>query len=241
MSSDERTLHLQGVYNNLYNTVTRPDYKFVVTRYFIDEWLPLLGPSIAWLVVGLRQRCFHNQRQDWCVVNKAVLAQETALSERTIERSLQKPLSHWFVLEVVHRYRYRSELGKTVRDKNRYQLLLDEPLSPRHQLGLSQLLKEMAPDGTDNLEMALQAVQAVLTLPHLTDKISNSGPMPKQIERRTILELVEQAFNLNLASHARDHRMMRLDQYCAQLYNQIVQPNKIYVGWQYFRQQWTHF
>ena len=240
MSSDERTLQLQGVYNNLYNTTTRPDYKFVVSRYFIDEWLPLLGPSVAWLVVGLRQRCFHNQRQDWCVVNKATLAQETAMSERTIERSLQKPLSRWFVLEVVHRYRYRSELGKTVRDKNRYQLLLDEPLSPRHQLGLSHILAEMASHGSeDNLEAALQAVQTILALPHLTDKISYQGPMPKQLERQTILELVEQAFTLNLPSQARDERVMQLDQFCAQLYNQIVQPNKIYVGWQYFRRQWT--
>lgn len=242
MSNDDRTLHLQGIYNNLYNTVTRPDYKFVVTRYFIDEWLPLLGPSLAWLIVGLRQRCFHNQRRDWCVVSKATLAEETTLSERTIERNLTKPLSRWFVLEVVHRYQYRHELGKTVRDKNHYQLLLDEPLSPRHQLGLVQLLRDAArvPPGQQiSLETALATVQGLLSHPDLLETIAYPGPLPQTLTPRPILDLVASSLDLDLSTHSDDERLILLDQACAQLYNLIVQPNKIYVGWQYFRKQWA--
>jgi hypothetical protein len=245
-ADNDKTLTLYGVYNTLYNAATRPDFKFAVTRYFIDEWLPLLGPSLAWLVVGLRQQCYWNQRRNWCIVDKASLARDTALNERTIERCLKKPFSDWFVAEVVHRYRYRSQIGKKVRDKNRYQLLLDEPLSPRHQLGLAGLLRQVVSTevaktsaGDDPVAAALAAVQNLLTLPDLTGKISYSGELPETLQRRTVLELVEATLDFRLADHAGNPRLAELDQGCARLYNQIVQPNKIYVGWQYFRLEWV--
>jgi hypothetical protein len=247
MPENDKTLTLYGVYNTLYSATTRPDFKFAVTRYFIDEWVPLLGPSLAWLVVGLRQHCYWNQRRNWCIIDKAGLARDTALNERTIERCLKKPFSNWFIMEIARRYRYRVQIGKKVRDKNRYQLLLDEPLSPRHQLGLLALLakaiyiSKTAEDSktSDILDKALAAVQRLLETPDLTDKISYTGKLPNQLQRRTILELVEEAFKFKLSDYATDPRVVKLDQYCTQLYNQIVQPNKIYVGWQYFRLEWV--
>jgi hypothetical protein len=255
MPGNDKMLTLHGVYNTLYSAITRPDFKFAVTRYFIDEWAPLLGPSLAWLIVGLRQQCYWNQRRDWCIIDKASLSRDTALNERTIERCLKKPFSRWFVIEVKHRYRYRTQIGKKVRDKNRYQLLLDDPLSPRHQLGLANLLKQMvaqpaAPGATssenaprlesqpDRLEAGLAVLQALLELPHLTDKISYSGKLPRTVQRRTILELVEEALDFKLSHYAGDPRLVELDRRATQLYNQIVQPNKVYIGWQYFRLEW---
>jgi hypothetical protein len=240
MASQE-TLLIKGTYNTLYNAITQPDRKFVVTHYFLDEWLPILGPSLGWLVVALRQRCYWNQRSDWCIVNKATLAQETAMQERTIERSFKKDYSDWFILNITHRYRYRTDLGKKVRDKNRYHLLLDEPLAPRHQVGLALLLAEMLAEAADPLDAALTGLQTLLTDPHLTDKISYSGPIDHDLPRQTILELVAQALNIELSDFAGDQRVLLLDQRCSALYNKIVQPNRIYVGWQYFRLNWlTH-
>jgi hypothetical protein len=206
---------------------------------FIDEWVPLLGPSLAWLVVGLRQQCFWNQRRNWCIVDKATLADETGMDKRTIERLLKKPISHWFVLDVTQRYRYRHQLAKKVRDKNRYQLLLDEPLSPRHQYGLSRLLASMVDSPSDPLAAALTATKTLVNTPHLNDKISPVDSPPPDLPRQTILDLVSQTFALELTAHAQDERLASLDRYCAQLHNQIVQPNKIYVGWQYYRLHWV--
>jgi hypothetical protein len=239
MLDNDNSLNLQGVYNSLYNATTRPDFKFAVTRYFIDEWVPLLGPSLAWLVVGLRQQCFWNQRRNWCIVDKATLAGETGMDKRTIERILKKPVSRWFVLDVTQRYRYRHQIGKKVRDKNRYQLLLDEPLSPRHQYGLSRLLDSMVDAQAEPLSAALAAAQTLTTTPHLNDKISCTDPLPPDLTRQTILDLVAQTFALDLTAHAHDERLATLDHYCAKLHNQIVQPNKIYVGWQYYRFNWV--
>lgn len=239
MLGDDKLLKIQGVYNTLYNARTRPDFKFVLTRYFIDEWVPVLGPSLAWLVVGLRQQCFWNRRHDWCIVDKETLSNETGLDGRTIERCLKKPLSHWFVIEVAHRYRYRHQIGKKVRDKNRYQLLLDEPLSPRHQIGLRTLLQEVAISKDDHMETALVAVQRVIETPHLLDKISYTGVIPKDLQRQTVLDLTSGVFDLSLEEYATDERVIKLEQQCTNLYNLIVQPNKIYVGWQYFRLKWV--
>ncbi len=239
MPGEDKLLQLQGVYNTLYNATTRPDFRFVVSRYFIDEWVPLLGPSLAWLIVGLRQQCFWNQRRNWCIVDKTTLAHETALDERTIERSLKKPFSDWFVLEVSHRYQYRSQIGKKVRDKNRYQLLLDEPLSPRHQIGLETLIRQIAPAHTEPLTAALAVVEALASMPHLTDKITYTGPLDPERCRRSVLEIVADTLALNLTELAQDERATNLNQRCAELYNLIVQPNKIYVGWQYFRLEWV--
>lgn len=239
MPGEDKLLHLQGVYNTLYSATTRPDFRFVVSRYFIDEWVPLLGPSLAWLIVGLRQQCFWNRRRDWCIVDKATLSRETALDERTIERCLKKPFSDWFVIEVSHRYQYRTQIGKKVRDKNRYQLLLDEPLSPRHQTGLAALVRELAPVSAEPLDAALAVVEALLTLPHLTDKITNTDPILANLRRRSVLEIITDTVDLDLVNSARDERVLKLNQRCADLYNLIVQPNKIYVGWQYFRLEWV--
>ncbi|HXW00050.1 MAG TPA: DnaA N-terminal domain-containing protein, partial [Anaerolineae bacterium] len=239
MPGQDKLLHLQGVYNTLYNATTRPDFRFVVSRYFIDEWVPLLGPSLAWLIVGLRQQCFWNRRRDWCILDKATLARETALDERTIERCFKKPFSNWFLVDISHRYQYRTQLGKKVRDKNRYQLLLDEPLSPRHQIGLAALLRQLTPAQTEPLAAALAALDALLVLPHLTDKIAYTGPVTHPIQRRTVMEVVADTLGINLADSAGDERIILLDQRCSELYNLIVQPNKIYVGWQYFRLEWV--
>ena len=234
---DQGTFELKGVYHTLYNAITRPDFKFSVTRYFIDEWLPVLGVSSAWLIVGLRQHCYWNRRQSWCIVDKATLAKDTSLDERTIERSLNKGFAPWFVT-VAHRYRYRTDLGKRVRDKNRYELLLDDPLSPRHQLGLEGQLRGLIGSEADTLDDALAAVRKLLNTPHLTDKISYTNPVPKNLPHRTLLQLVEDIWHLNLAAYENE-RTVQLNQACDQLYNRIVQPNKIYVGWQYFRQKWV--
>jgi len=238
MTSQDELL-IRGTYNTLYNAITHPDRKFVVTHYFLDEWVPVLGPSLAWLVVALRQRCFWNKRSDWCIIDKAALARDAAMKERTIERSLKKPFSRWFILDITHRYRYRTDLGKKVRDKNRYHLLLDEPLSPRHQLGLAHLLSQILPATDDPIEAALSILPTLLDMPHLTDKISYQGKIDKKLPRRTILELVAEAIGIELIEYADDERLALLDHYCSQLHNHIVQPNKVYVGWQYFRLNWV--
>ena len=238
-------LFIQGTYNTLYNAITRPDRKFVVTHYFLDEWVPILGPSLAWLVVGLRQRCFWNNRHDWCIVDKGTLARETAMQERTIERSLRKPFSDWFVLDITHRYRYRTDLGKKVRDKNRYHLLLDEPLSPRHQIGLTTLLQtHLSSEGinqrnqTTPIDAAAHALQNVLAIPHLHDKISYQDKIDKHLQRRSILDILAELLDLNWATYAEDENLTQLSYLAAQLHNKIVRQNKIYVGWQYYRLNW---
>jgi hypothetical protein len=50
---------------------------------------------------------------------------------------------------------------------------------------------------------------------------------------------VADTLELNLAASAADKRVAKLDRHCAELHNLIIQPNKNYVGWQYFRLEWV--
>jgi len=239
---DNATLQLQGIYNTLCHAITRPDRKFAITRYFLDEWVPLLGPSLAWLIVALRQRCFWNDRRDWCVVDQATLSRETALKARSIERNLQKPYADWFVLDITRRYRYHHNIGKKVRDRNRYHLLLTEPLSPRHQTALETLLRQRLAEETpadSPLEMALRLIRSLLDDPHLTARLNDAVSPPKPPQPRTIWQLLENVLDVSFAGRADRAHLARLDEACAQLHNHIVQPNKVYIGWQYFRLKWV--
>ena len=38
----------------IYNACVQPDHMFVLTQYFLNYWLPRLGPSSAWLLINLR-------------------------------------------------------------------------------------------------------------------------------------------------------------------------------------------
>ncbi len=45
-------------HDSAYAAITQPQKVIVVPRYFITHWLPLLGPSPAWLVLAFRQSAF---------------------------------------------------------------------------------------------------------------------------------------------------------------------------------------
>src|SRR5690606_28703766 len=47
----------------LYRRIVRTDKILVATQYFRTRWVPLLGPTRAWLILHLRARCYLNARQ----------------------------------------------------------------------------------------------------------------------------------------------------------------------------------
>jgi len=47
----DETLALQEAYANIYNEIVKAGRIFVVTHYFRRKWLPLLGSSLAWVII----------------------------------------------------------------------------------------------------------------------------------------------------------------------------------------------
>jgi hypothetical protein len=103
-----------------------------VTHFFIDYWLPLLGPALGWLVVALQQACWqHGQRQPAGHISQARLGYLSGLSRERVNRYLNDPGSWlaWFVAGVAHQ-------GRSGRATNCYSVPADDPLTPAMAAGL---------------------------------------------------------------------------------------------------------
>lgn len=135
----EELYELRGAYLDAYDAIVKPHQIFPVKLYTLRRWTPILGASGFWLLVALQQACFKNPHsQDWCIISKPRLAEESALSEPTVHRYLrdddyeQFQLTRWVRVptpEVVNtRRRWSASAGRMVQAPNRYQVLLDPPL-----------------------------------------------------------------------------------------------------------------
>jgi len=145
-SNDDHSIEVQAIYANLYNEIVKPDQVFVQTQYFRTQWVPRLNPSLAWLIVALRQHCYWNKKtgeqRDWCIIDQDELGAEIGVSGRSVRRLLKMEYADQFVVEVKKRYRYDQAAGKRVRTKTRYRVRMDDPLTPEDQARLKERLAE---------------------------------------------------------------------------------------------------
>src|SRR5690606_4869385 len=89
-------LTLTPEYSTPYNAIIRDDVVMGVSRYFIERWLPVLGPSAAALVNTLRQLDYRCQ-DDTIEISGAALAREAAMSRRHLYTCLDHPWIGAFV------------------------------------------------------------------------------------------------------------------------------------------------
>jgi AraC-like DNA-binding protein len=139
-------LALQEAYANVYNEIVKPDRVFVATQYFRKKWVPLLGASLAWVIISLRQHCYWNketgEKRDWCLISQEELASETGISVATLKRLFKHEYADKFILKVTHRYRYDRKMRKQVRKKSMYRIRMDDPLTPEDEVRLKELVTQ---------------------------------------------------------------------------------------------------
>jgi len=128
----ELQLALSRACDALYNRIIRPDKVHIATQYFRMQWLPLLGPARAWLVMDLRARCYFNQQdlelRDTCTVaGLAELAAGLGVSVSTVKTCISKPPGPTFVSKLATR---RPGRGRVEMD---FQVEMIEPLTPADQ------------------------------------------------------------------------------------------------------------
>lgn len=143
---DQDTIAIQEAYANLYNEIVKPDRVFVATQYFRKKWLPRLGPTLAWVIIALRQHCYWSketgEKRDWCLISQEELAAEAGISVATLKRLLKQEHADKFIVEISHRYRYDPHKRKQVRKKSRYRLRMDDPLTPEDEALLREKLTQ---------------------------------------------------------------------------------------------------
>ena len=217
---------------------TNPERVFRVTHFFIDHWLPLLGPSLAWLVVAMQQACWRNgTRHPSGQVSQRQLGQFCGLKRETVNRHLNNPqnLVNWFLSTVdpVH----DSKGGRT---SNRYHVYLNDPLPPRIILGLRALLDSQELPQSDNVPTpkTLEFLVNHLTSLEQTALLQLFEDQPStqviDAEPTTVRALFYQYLHLDPQATNR-----RVNTLATNLSRRILQPDHVYIGTQYFREQWV--
>lgn len=119
---------------------------FVGTQYFRRKWVPLLGASLAWVIMALRQHCYWSretgEKRDWCLISQDELAAEAGISVATLKRLLKHEHAPRFIIDITHRYRYDPQKRKQVRRKSMYRIRMDDPLTPEDEIKLKEKVAE---------------------------------------------------------------------------------------------------
>jgi hypothetical protein len=247
----QNNLALWARYGDLYNEIVRPDRKYTISHYLRTQWAPLLGPARLWFVVALRQRCFWNDKQDWCIVDRQTLAQESGLSLRTVKRmiaegqadsteqSSPEPRSINYVSRFftrTRRRRYSQRAGRTVTAPNRYQVLSDDPLTPADQDRLALYLRRTVTGSSP--ATTLNVLQDLCTCPDaaLRDRLRAPGQdAPALPSADFVLDVVKACCPLPPQKEALYAEIARA---ASRLHNRLTRPEHVYMGNQYFRLTW---
>ena len=217
-------LEVESGYHSAYNAVVQPERVFTVSRYFLRHWLPLLDPALAWLIVALRQRCYWNSQQSWCVVSQEQLGQDLGVDRRTVIRQMKKPYFGWFVQDK-RRYRYDQKLGRKVQDRKQYTVFQDDPLTPAHLTGLAAVLKEA---GLARLEE--MPGEALIEKLEEAAKGAPALEMPEGVDRS-----VGAVVGYTLGAVVKGD----VCGLCDRLQRRITCSGSPYLGTQYFRLKWV--
>ena len=146
-------LALASEYSTPYAALVRDEVVMGVPRYFLERWLPVLGPAPAALVNTLRQLDYRCQG-DAITISGAALAREAGMSRRHLYTCLEHPWIGAFV-RAISGQKARDAEGKIWQQANRYAVRMDDPLAPGDAARLLALLPTLA----DNpLQAAARAI-----------------------------------------------------------------------------------
>jgi hypothetical protein len=186
--SAESGVHLAAQAERARDAIVK-SYRIVkVPDYFLDEWLPLLGPSRWLTVLAFRQLAFLHKCKDKTGEKPArttyrELARWSGQSRPQMHKLLKDPqLLTWFVQAD------QGELGVHPRSRSErrvYLVRIDVPLTPHDQARLERYLSERLPE-TD--EGWLQVLHGGLEAKSL--ELPEEMELPKR--PRTIQSLVRQ-------------------------------------------------
>lgn len=141
---DAQHIEVVADYHERKNALIKPHHAILVTDYFRKQWVPLLGPSIGWLILALRRRAYRNYKtgetRDGFKTTYEDLAHEIGMSYPTIQRAMQKKCTECekehdiiehFVPERKPIIKEVARLGgQRVRVGTFFRVYMDDPLTP---------------------------------------------------------------------------------------------------------------
>ncbi len=131
----KRKMILQRAYGTERANVIHPERGMIVTHYYLDNWVKLIGHSGSAVVLAARRLCYWNpesgEKRNTLDIEMSVLADKADLSLRTIKNVLKHPLIKKYFL----RYKVRRVMTPNgVRTAGiALQVRMDDPLTPEDQ------------------------------------------------------------------------------------------------------------
>ncbi len=136
------------------------------TRYFWRNWRPLLGNSLAVLIIEARQRCYHNRKsgesRNWFYSSMGELAGAVGFGIKKTINLLKQPHASKFIT-YKQTYRYDPAKGKRIKGKCFFQVSLTDPLTPDDEAKPlrqnihSDVSKREQPTGQNNRKVSHQS------------------------------------------------------------------------------------
>ncbi len=218
-----------------------------ISRYFVNYWLPILGPTFSSIVLAFKQlRYLHRSNShEPMEVSAQEILQWLRVDYSTFYRNMNKPhpLLPWFIEQtpsVGPKFK-KSEDGKLRRKLRKYIVYAGVPLSPPHQIAVEILLSGLGA-GAD-VDKTIDALEAATKLPQseldemldmtFSEYLVN-GDASHPVKAQTVLDIVRKI----LGNGHKDLPIERLAELSEKLENQIVRPDRaILLSW-YFVRDW---
>ncbi len=234
------SLHLEAARHSLRDLFVKPEREIAIPGYF-RRWIPYLGPTLAWTVVGFRQLFYlsagcHPRDGSEFTATSAQLVRWCGSARSTFWENLKDPRLGWFLTPITQTQRWvpDAETGQPRQKPNRYRFRVAMPLTPGDAESLSAWLQHagIRSDPLSAIQAALAAPPASI-LPDLPpppgDEISNLTPNP-----RSVHEVIHQE-----CGRLPRRTFSQVNKLADELEAHLIPKNDlIFVTW-YFLQNWV--
>lgn len=234
-------------FRRYWEEIVDPEKVVSISRYFVNYWLPILGPYFSSMVLAFKQvRYLHQARSDQAfeVLGSEIL-QWLCVDESTFYRRLNQPhpLLSWFVEEAPSlgpRYE-RSAGGKVRRKPRKYLIYAGVPLSPPHQAAIAQQLIDFG--AGPEASKTLQALETALKLPEEEwegllersfEAYLEQGAADHPPKARSVVDIVRDL----LGAEAKGSPIERIVALAEDLENRLVHPERAILLTWYFVREW---
>jgi hypothetical protein len=234
VASDSR-FTLKTEYSTPYSALIRDDVVMGVSRYFIERWLPLLGPRPATVVHTLRQLAY-GHTDGKVVISGASLAREATMSRRNLYTCLNTQWMPVFLHWDSGRAQ-RTTSGQFLQQANCYWIRADDPLNPADADQLLDVLKRLADSPIDAASKAREIDARQLWAPDPKQSSTQFGTL----HPITAHDVLRRAFPTWMPTGETEKRLFNQQAEALQrhvsLRREDGRASKIIVP-QYFRRRW---
>lgn len=234
MKEIEAPLQLAGVHLQPYNEVVRPGQIWKVSKYFLRRWTPYMPASHLWLIIGARQESYFNGNRPWFTAYDQNLAAAAGLHVRSFRRTAKKEivegrgaLACFISKQGDPAYVTGQPVPKL--EETRYQVRLDDPLTPADAEALAFWLRRHAPRQITP-ENICDLLTAARQEPSRTFHADNASLNQIDDSLLTVVDVVRRVF----PDVAQDDQWREA---ADRLHTHIVEPQLCHLETQYLRRK----